>query len=75
MIDLFYVDEAGEITLVDYKSDRLPEDESLWTEIMQERYGSQVYYYREALERILKRPVKRTLLWLIRAGRELEILR
>lgn len=74
IIDLFYLRPDGSVVLVDYKSDRLParvlaDDERLG-ELLSERYGTQLYFYREAIERIYKRPVARTSLWLIRYGRE-----
>ena len=59
--------EDGAWVLLDYKTDRL-EDEDLLR-----RYRAQVELYRKALERITGIPVKETLLCLLSAGRELRV--
>lgn len=53
-----YFEEDGEIVLVDYKTDAIKEPLELI-----ERYGIQVEYYREALEKLTGRRVKECILY------------
>lgn len=62
-IDLWF-EEAGELVLVDYKSDR---------EELPERYATQVRLYALALERYAGRRPDRALLYYLRSDREAEI--
>ncbi|MDO5734311.1 MAG: UvrD-helicase domain-containing protein [Eubacteriales bacterium] len=73
MIDLFYVNQAGEAILLDYKSDQIRGSQAEQDAELIKRYREQLRYYRLAIERISKKPVKAAYLWLIRAGRALEI--
>ena len=52
IIDAYFV-ENQEIVLLDYKTDSVPDMESLW-----KRYAVQLDYYQEALERLTMLPVK-----------------
>ena len=57
IIDAFFV-EDGQIVIVDYKTDRVPDLETL-----AKRYHVQLQYYGEALNRLLHLPVKEKLLY------------
>lgn len=57
IIDVFF-EEDGEIVLLDYKTDSVPDMESLWN-----RYRVQLEYYQEALERLTGKKVKEMLLY------------
>ncbi|MBQ4259980.1 MAG: helicase-exonuclease AddAB subunit AddA [Lachnospiraceae bacterium] len=57
IIDVFW-EEDGELVLLDYKTDRIESIEALW-----DRYATQIDYYKEALERIMAKPVKAGILY------------
>ena len=57
IIDMYFIEEDG-IVLLDYKTDHVESMEALW-----ERYEMQINYYREALERLTKLPVKEKILY------------
>lgn len=57
IIDVFFVEEDG-LVLLDYKTDGVSSLEGLWN-----RYETQMDYYREAVERLMGRPVKERILY------------
>ena len=63
IVDCILVDESG-ITLLDYKTDAITGTREQMEEKMKERYTVQIKYYCEALEKILKKPVKQAYLYL-----------
>ncbi len=66
IIDLYFEDENGDVTLVDYKTDRCrSEDEK---EKIARRYERQIDLYGRAMEKILKKSVKDKYLYLFSAG-------
>ncbi len=65
IIDCYFV-EQGRLILLDYKSDRLYQEEAL-----KERYGIQLQLYRIALERALGMPVSETYLYSFAMGKEI----
>jgi len=58
--------------LLDYKTDRVTQITDVKYE-MAERYGVQLTVYQEAVESILKIPVKERLLYLFAANQEVNI--
>ena len=67
IIDAFIVEDDG-IILVDYKTDRVKNEEEL-----KERYKKQIMLYSNALEAILGKKVKRRVLYSFSLGKEVEI--
>lgn len=61
IIDLWYVKD-NEITVVDYKTDRIFDDV---TETFRERYGVQLSLYKKALEKITGKKVKKTYIYAV----------
>ena len=61
-----YFEEDGELVIVDYKTDRLYEEEAFF-----ERYGIQLGLYRKALEKLSKKRVKECLIYSTALNREL----
>ena len=59
IIDVCF-EENGELVVLDYKTDRVRKAEEL-----REKYHAQLDYYAEALEQLLKKPVKEKILSLI----------
>ena len=57
IIDVFFV-ENDEIVLLDYKTDVIDSLKSLW-----KRYEVQLDYYEEALQKLMKLPVKESFLY------------
>lgn len=60
IIDAFFVENEG-IILVDYKTDRVDTPEELWN-----RYAAQLDYYKEALEKLMRLPVRERILYSFR---------
>ena len=69
VIDLWYKD-GEELVLVDYKSDRLPNDDLAARAVLLERYGVQMKIYAQALETSLGETVSKISIWSIRLARE-----
>ena len=69
VVDCFFVEDGG-ITLVDYKTDRVSAAEA---PARAERYRGQMETYAKALERILKLPVRQSVLWFLTPGVEIEL--
>ncbi len=59
VVDAFY-EEAGQLVLVDYKTDSIMEGEE---SILVDRYFEQMRYYKLALEKILDKKVEKVLLY------------
>ncbi len=72
IIDCWFEQDDG-ITLVDYKSDRLPTEPLLAQLELQARYSGQLNYYARAIQAATGKPVARRLIWLIRQGRAVEL--
>lgn len=58
IVDAFYADETGELSIVDYKTDRLFDREAFI-----ERYGLQLELYRRALQKLTGRVVRSTVIY------------
>ena len=67
IIDAFIMEEDG-IILVDYKTDRVKDEEEL-----RNRYQKQIDLYSEALEQILGKKVKRRVLYSFSLGEEVDL--
>lgn len=57
IIDVFFV-EQEEIVLLDYKTDKIGSMKDLWA-----RYSTQIDYYKEAIERLMRKKVKEAYLY------------
>ena len=66
VIDCCFLDDGAWI-LCDYKTDNLGANE------IRERYGGQVSFYARALREITGKPVKKVILYALRAGIEIEV--
>lgn len=64
-----YFEENGDIVLVDYKTDYVPDGE---IELIKEKYRVQIEHYTRALERITGRKVKEKYIYLFRNGEMIE---
>ncbi len=71
IIDLFFEDADGNVTLVDYKTDRCKTEEE--QRAVGERYRRQVELYERAMEKILKIKVKNKFLYLFSAHSVVEL--
>ena len=65
IIDCYFV-ENGKVILLDYKSDRIYDEEKL-----KEQYRIQLQLYKIALERALQMPVAETYIYSLAMGREI----
>ena len=75
IMDCVFTDRNGLLTLLDYKTDRIPK--SLPSQeadrLLIERHARQLSYYRVACERMMCRPVERVLLYAFDLGRAIEV--
>ena len=69
VVDCFFID-AGGITIVDYKTDRVP---AAQVPARAESYRAQMLAYAGALRRIFDLPVRKCVLWFLHSGTEYEI--
>jgi ATP-dependent helicase/nuclease subunit A len=68
VIDCFFENPDGTFTVVDYKTDRVKNEEEL-----QNRHKLQVSCYRRAVERMTGKKVSQTLLWSFALGKEVAV--
>ena len=68
VIDVLFEENDGSLVLLDYKTDR---DTAL--DKIRRRYAKQIELYREAVESILGKPVKESILFLLHDGTSLRI--
>lgn len=77
VIDCYYITEDGKCVLIDYKTDRIPEeylgDPAQEDRFLAERHISQLRYYCLALEKMLCRKVDQVLLWSFSLGRTVDL--
>lgn len=77
VIDVFFVNENGELVLCDYKTDRLSdaekESDRLLRFKMKKRHGEQLTYYALALKELMGHLPDRVLVYATAAGRAVEI--
>ncbi len=75
VIDLFFVDEDGNLVLCDYKTDRLPAEALKSADraaaFLFERHGAQLTYYKQALAEICGRAPDKTLIYSLPFGEAL----
>ena len=69
IIDLYYINQKDELILLDYKTDFVEKDE----EELKEKYKSQLYLYKKALENSLNRKVDKCYIYSTYLGKEIEI--
>ncbi len=67
IIDVYF-EEDGELVVLDYKTDQVRTAEEL-----QEKYHSQLEYYAEALEQLLKKRVKEKIIYSFTLKQEIEV--
>lgn len=68
IIDVYF-EEEGEVVLLDYKTDFIPEGAG--EELLINRYRVQLEYYQKAIERLTGRRVKETLIYSFGLGKEI----
>lgn len=73
MIDCWYKNEDGSVTIIDFKSDRIDAPLTKYDDIIKDRYSLQLNYYSRAIEQSTGLQVKRKIVWLIRYGFSIEI--
>ena len=70
VIDCYYETEDGKNVLLDYKTDSFPADmpKKQIAAILRKRHANQLYYYKQALERLLLRPVDKVVVYSFALG-------
>ncbi len=77
VIDLILIDRDGNVSLFDYKTDRLTKeersDETLAQTTLQNRHGLQLSYYAHAIAKLFGRPCKKVCVYSTHAGKLFDI--
>ena len=77
VMDLIIEDENGDISVYDYKTDRVSQEEMINSELLQkkmiERHSKQLSYYNEAIKRLFSRECKHLAVYSTCAAKEIEI--
>lgn len=71
VVDSVFENENGELILVDYKTDKVTEQN--YKELLSDRYTSQLTYYKRAIELIFERPLSKVLLYSVPLAKTVEI--
>lgn len=73
VIDLFFYDQDGGLILCDYKTDRIDNsissDDAKVTQLMQERHGEQLKYYKRAIRLLCGKEPDETIIYLTQLGK------
>lgn len=72
VIDCFFFDAAGNITLVDYKTDRMHGTRAEAEEQLRRAHARQLSYYKQAIEALCGKPCTRALLYSLALGAAVE---
>ena len=73
VVDCLITNKDGSLTLVDYKTDYLPDDSERSIDILRERYTDQLSYYRAAVEKLTGKEVKKTIIYSFSLGKTVNI--
>ena len=77
VIDCLFEDENGELTLIDYKTDRLPRealsDKALAAKILSDKHARQLSYYAIAVEQMFEKWPSRILVYSLHLGDTIDI--
>lgn len=73
VIDCFWYDKDGEITLVDYKTDRLYGTRAEKEKKLVDAHSRQLSYYVKAVEQLCGKPPKRVLIYALALGGTIEL--
>ncbi|MBQ7660507.1 MAG: UvrD-helicase domain-containing protein [Clostridia bacterium] len=73
VIDCFFIDGQGEITLIDYKTDHLPPARAAAEALLRARHTRQLSYYAAAIEKLCGRAPRRVLIYSLALGDTVEI--
>ena len=70
IIDIYYITQNGEIVLVDYKTDYVPEEDESY---LIDKYKSQLSLYKRALEQALGKKVSKIFIYSTYLERSIQI--
>ena len=77
VIDCIITNDDGELTIIDYKTDRFfgkqMADREEVASILRERHGRQLHYYRNACEILFTEPVKNVLIYSVPLGECIDV--
>ena len=68
VIDLYYINEKGNIILVDFKTDNLEKEAEFIS-----RYKIQLEIYKRALEKLINKKVEKSYIYSFKLGKEIEV--
>ncbi len=69
-----YIEEPDGLVLIDYKNDRVPQENREFAKnILKKRYGLQLSYYEKALCQLTGKPVKQKLIYSLRLQEAIEL--
>ncbi len=73
IIDCFFMNPDGTVTVLDYKTDRLYASNTEQIEEFKQKHKTQLKYYAAAVEKITARPVSKKILYSFCLGRAFEV--
>ena len=68
VIDLYYINEKGNIILVDFKTDNLEKEDEFIS-----RYKIQLQIYKRALEKLTNKKIEKSYIYSFKLGKEIEV--
>ncbi len=71
VVDCIYENEQGELVLVDYKTDKVTEEN--YVSLLKERHSTQLSYYKKACELMFEREIKKVIIYSVPLGKNVEI--
>ncbi|MBE6663980.1 MAG: hypothetical protein E7602_05700 [Ruminococcaceae bacterium] len=71
VIDAVFEDANGKLILVDYKTDKVTENN--YEAVLKERYTNQLSYYKKAIELIFEKPLDKVLIYSVPLAKTVEI--
>ena len=69
--DALGFDENGDIILIDYKTDEVELDN--YEYVLKNRYENQLKYYKEACDKMFKKPVSKVYLYSVKLNKKVEL--
>ena len=71
VLDCIYENENGDIILIDYKTDEVELDNYKY--VLKNRYENQLKYYKQACDKMFKKPVSKVYLYSVKLNKKVEL--
>ena len=71
VVDCLFEDENGQLILVDYKTDKVTEDNYVY--LLTKNHSTQLRYYKKACELMFKRPISKVIIYSVPLAKNVEL--